>query len=280
MADATADSGRAATAPILVTGGTGNLGRLVVSRLRDAGRQVRVLSRHPGEPADGVEQVRADLATGDGVGAAVRGVGVVVHCAGSAKGDGDKARTLVRAAAAAGRPNLVYISVVGADRIPVRSRLDRAMFGYFAEKRAAEKVIAESGLPFSTLRATQFHDLTLTSVKAIAKLPVVPVPSGFRFQPVDAAEVADRLVELALGQPAGLVPDLGGPRAYAMADLVRGYLRAARKRRAVLPLPMPGGAAAALRAGANLTLDRAVGRRTWEDFLAERVGAGAAERVR
>jgi len=93
------------------------------------------------------------------------------------------------------------------------------------------------------------------------------VPAGFRFQPVDTGEVADRLVELALAGPAGLVPDLAGPRGYPMDELVRGYLRAAAKRRPILRVRMPGGAARAVRAGANLAPDRAVGRRTWEDFL-------------
>ena len=108
----------------------------------------------------------------------------------------------------------MYISVVGADRVPVVSGIDRAMFGYFASKRAAERVVADSGLPWTTLRATQFHDLILTVARQLAKLPVMPVPAGVRFQPVDAGEVAARLVELALGAPAGLVPDLAGPRVY------------------------------------------------------------------
>jgi uncharacterized protein YbjT (DUF2867 family) len=107
----------------------------------------------------------------------------------------------------------------------------------------------------------------------MAMLPVIPVPSGFRFQPVDAGEVAARLVELAVGTPAGLVPDMGGPRVYAMADLVRGYLRASGKRRPILPVRVPGKAARALREGANLTPDRAVGHRTWEEFLAAHVGS-------
>ena len=197
------------TSPFLVTGGTGTLGRLVVPRLRDAGAEVRVLSRRRHEPADGVEYVVGDLATGEGVDAAVDGIETIVHCAGSAKGDDDKARNLVRAAARAGARHLVYISVVGADRVPVVSGVDRAMFGYFASKRAAEQVVADSGLPWTTLRATQFHDLVLTVARQLAKLPVIPVPAGVRFQPVDAGEVADRLVELALGPPAGLVPDIG-----------------------------------------------------------------------
>jgi uncharacterized protein YbjT (DUF2867 family) len=199
-------------ATILVTGGTGTLGRLVAARLRDAGREVRVLSRHGHESRDGVEYVTGDLTTGEGVDAAVDGVGVVVHCAGQNKGDEATTGTLVRAARRAGAPHVVYISVVGVDRVPVVGRADRAMFGYFESKRAAERVVAESGLPWTTLRATQFHDLMLTTAKQMGRLPVIPLPAGFRFQPVDAGEVADRLVERARGAPAGLVPDQARPR--------------------------------------------------------------------
>lgn len=79
-------------------------------------------------------------------------------------------------------------------------------------------------------------------------------------------------MELALGPPAGLVPDLAGPRVYAMTDIVHSYVGARGKRRAIVPVRMPGGAAAAVRGGANLAPERAVGRRTWEEFLADRVG--------
>jgi uncharacterized protein YbjT (DUF2867 family) len=263
------------TSDILVTGGTGTLGRLVVHRLQDAGGKVRVLSRRGHEAGEGIEYVTGDLATGQGVEAAVDGAGVIVHCAGSNKGDEDKARNLVRAAARTGARHLVYISVVGADRVPVVSRADRAMFGYFASKLAAERVVAGSGVPWTTLRATQFHDLILMVARQMVKLPVIPVPAGFRFQPVDTSEVADRLVELALGSPAGLVPDIAGPRIYTVPGLLRGYLRAGGKRRVMVPVPVPGRAARAVRAGANLAPERAVGRRTWEDFLAERVASRA-----
>src|SRR5215470_7247747 len=134
------------TSDILVTGGTGTLGRPVVRRLQDAGAKVRVLSRRSREAGEGVEYVTGDLATGQGIEAAVDGAEIIVHCAGSNKGDEDKARNLVRAAARAGTRHLVYISVVGADRVPVVSAADRAMFGYFASKLAAERVVAGSGL--------------------------------------------------------------------------------------------------------------------------------------
>jgi uncharacterized protein YbjT (DUF2867 family) len=263
------------TPPILVTGGTGRLGRHVVRRLRDAGSNVRVLSRRSREAEDGIRFLSGDLATGEGIKAAVEGVEAIVHLAGtagSAKGDEDKARSLVRAASQAGAPHLVYISVVGADRIPVVSGVDRAMFGYFASKQAAEKVVEDSGLPWTTLRATQFHELMLLVAQQLAKLPVAPLPAGVRFQPIDADEVAARGGVLSLDEPAGLVPDMGGPRVYSTAELFRGYLRAShRRRRPIVPVWLPGKAARAFREGANLAPEQAVGHRTWEEFLAERV---------
>jgi uncharacterized protein YbjT (DUF2867 family) len=106
-------------------------------------------------------------------------------------------------------------------------------------------------------------------VQAMAKLPVIPVPAGVRFQPVDAGEVAARLVELTLGPPGGQVSDIAGPKVYEAVELLRGYLKVMRKRRLLISVRIPGGAARAIRAGANLAPDQAVGRRTWEEFLAE-----------
>lgn len=134
--------------------------------------------------------------------------------------------------------------------------------------------MADSGLPWTTLRAAQFHELMLTTVRQMAKMPVIPVPTGFRFQPIDAGEVATRLVELALGKPSGLVPDIAGPRMYEMKVLVRSYLRATNRHRLIMPVKVPGKAARAFRDGANLAPEQAVGHRTWEDFLAERLRSG------
>ena len=258
---------------ILVTGGTGTLGRLVVRRLVNAGHVVRILSRQARQDDADVEYVVGDLQTGQGVDVAVAGVGTIVHCAGSTKGDQDKARNLVRAASGAGVTHLVFISVVGADRIPVSSWLDRMMFGYFESKSAAEEIVAGSGIAFSTLRATQFHDLVLLAVRQMAKLPVVPAPAGFRLQPVDADVVAARLTQLTLGEPAGLVSDLGGPRIYQFSELMRDYLRTIDRRRLIVSMPLPGKAAGAFRAGANLTPEHAAGGRSWADFLADRLAA-------
>jgi uncharacterized protein YbjT (DUF2867 family) len=247
---------------IVVTGGTGGLGRRVVARLRDQGRNVRVLSRHPGASQAGVEYTAGDLQTNQGVEEAVSGAEIVVHCAGvgKIKEDTAQAQNLVVAARRGGVRHLVGISVVGAERIPVRSAVDRAMFAYFASQRAKELVIEQSGVPWSNLRATQFHDgFILAMVRAMSKLPIVPLPAGTRFQPVDADEVADALAKLALGAPAGQVPDIAGPKIYDSESLLRSYLVAIDKHRLILKVRMPGAAAAAIREGANLAPDRAVG---------------------
>ncbi|MGW4891221.1 SDR family oxidoreductase [Kitasatospora sp. NPDC004240] len=250
------------TSTILVTGGTGTLGRHVVPLLTEAGHHVRVLSRHPHEAADGVAYVAGDLVRGEGVDAAVAGADIVLHLAGGPKGDDVATAHLVRAAQRARVRHLVHISVIGVDRVPL---------AWFRMKLAAEEAVTGSGLPWTVLRAAQFHDLALTVVDKMTKLPVVPAPGGLRWQPVDARDVAARLVELTLDEPAGLVPDLAGPAVYDLGDLARSYLRARGKRRPLLPVRMPGKVGRAYRAGDNLTLrgaDR--GHRTWEEFLAER----------
>jgi uncharacterized protein YbjT (DUF2867 family) len=254
---------------VLVTGGTGTLGREVVARLRRAGRRVRVLSRRAQGEAAGVEYVAGDLGTGEGIPAAVEGASVIIHCAGTGTSDERLTKRLVDAARSAGSPHLVFISVVGADRVPGDRGLSRLMFRYFAEKLAAERVVVVSGLPWTTLRATQFHNLIFRVAGMLAKLPIGLIPAGFRFQPVAVAEVGERLVELALGAPQGLVDEMGGPQVLTTRELFETYLVATGRRpRPVISIPIPGRGARAAREGANLCPEQATGRETWEEFLA------------
>ncbi|MBG0830580.1 SDR family oxidoreductase [Planomonospora sp. ID67723] len=251
---------------ILVTGGTGTLGRHVVDRLAAAGRPVRVLSRTRG-PYIG------DLSTGAGLAEALDGVRTVVHLASDPLkrgADVEGARRLI--AAAAGGTHLVYISIVGVDRHP---------YSYYRAKYEVETMIERSGLPYTILRAVQFHDLVLSAARALARLPIVPVPAGMSFQPVEAGEVAARLAELALGEPAGRVPDMGGPEILGAAEIARIYLGSAGRRRPVLPVPIPGRVAAAFRRGVHLAPAHRDGRTTFARFLvasSERSGYAGADR--
>ena len=245
---------------MLVTGGTGTLGRQVVPLVQAAGWKVRVLSRSATDRGDGVEYVAADLLKGDGIDAALEGVEVVVHLAGGPKGDDVGTQNLVRAAERAGVRHLVHISVTAVDQLPLT---------YFKSKLGAEEAVRGSSVPWTVLRAAQFHDFAWNTLAAMTKLPVLPMPGGLRLQPVDARDVAERLVELALGEPAGLVPDIVGPKVYSLGQLARDYLKATGKRRLSLPIRVPGKAGKVYRSGGNLTLTGAtVGTRTWEDFVA------------
>ena len=100
-----------------------------------------------------------------------------MHCAGTSKGDEDKTLNLVRAASRAGARHLVYISVVGADRVPVASGVDRAMFAYFASKLAAERVGPSPTCP-GRPAGHPVSRVILTRARQMARLPVVPVPPG------------------------------------------------------------------------------------------------------
>ncbi|MBF6190726.1 MULTISPECIES: SDR family oxidoreductase [Nocardia] len=256
------------TAKILVTGGTGTLGRAVLPLLRDAGADVRVLSRTERPAKDGLEFVTGDLLGGTGIDAAVAGVGTILHLAGDAKGDDVATANLLRAATAAGVGHIVYISVTAAELLPMT---------YFRAKFAAEQAVAESGIPFTTLRAAQFHDFVPELVDSMLKSPVLPVLGGVRLQPVHVREVAARLAELTAGAPAGRVPDLVGPEVIGMRELVRDYVALLGKRRALLTVRVPGKAGRVYRAGGNLVTDGAdVGKLTWADYLAERRGAVSA----
>ena len=125
--------------------------------------------------------------------------------------------------------------------------------------------MADSGLPWTILRVTQFYDYCLANARKLSRLPVAPVPAGFTVQPVDPRDVAG-LVELALGEPAGRAPDMAGPQVSSWADLLRRYLKASHRRRWVVPVPIPG--TRAVRHDALLPPPGyTVGSRTWDQFL-------------
>lgn len=243
---------------ILVTGGTGTLGRLVTGRLRADGHEVRVLSRHS-------EPYAVDLRRGGpALDAALADVDTVVHCASSPNGGDEKAAArLIPAARRAGVAHLVYISIVGVDRVPLP---------YYRAKLAVERRIEESGIGWTVLRATQFHDLMATVLSKLTAPPLALLPAALSDQPIEVAEVADRLAELALMAPSGRVPDLGGPEIRSVPSLARAYLNATGRHRRLLEVPLFGRTYGAFRAGGHLAPEHAVGKGTFEEYLARRFG--------
>ncbi|HEU4946440.1 MAG TPA: NAD(P)H-binding protein [Kribbella sp.] len=241
---------------ILVTGATGTLGRPTVARLRAAGHDVRALSRKCGPGL-----VTGDLLTGEGIREAVTGAEVVLHLAtGRGRNDITLTKTLLDAARDAGTAHLVLVSIVGIEQIPL---------GYYQDKVEIERLVRESSLPHTMLRATQFHDLVDEVFTAQRYLPVVLAPSVV-LQPIAADEVAGRLVEIAEAEPAGRLPDIGGPQQRALPELARAWRRAKRSRRPIVTVRLPGRTFAAFAAGHPLVPGPAYGVRSFEDFLADR----------
>jgi uncharacterized protein YbjT (DUF2867 family) len=259
---------------ILLTGGTGGLGRELVRAAEAAGHTVRIASRgaRPAGTPAGREWARMDLGTGAGVPEALAGADAVIHAASDprrhAEVDVQGTRRLAEAARAAGTPHLVYVSIVGIDDIP---------FAYYRSKLAAERMVAESGVPHSILRATQFHAFVETMIAGFARVPLVlPLPSAFRFQPVDTGEAADRYVRAAEAGPGGRLTDFGGPEVLTLGEMARAWMTARGIRKPVVPLPLPGGLAAAFREGRNTLRNGGErGSVRWEDWL-RASGGGAA----
>ncbi len=249
---------------IAVAGGTGVVGRHVVRELESRGHEPVVLSRSHG----------IDLTKGNGLDEALAGVGVVVDVSNTNAMSRRAAVAFFSAAtgmllAAEERAEVghhVALSIVGIDRVPL---------GYYMGKLRQEKLCLAGRVPATVLRATQFHEFPAQLLERIPRSPVIPVPRMWS-QPVAAREVAGALVEAALDQPAGRLPDLAGPRVERLEDLVRQLLKARGRRRLILPIRVPGKAGRAMAEGSLIATRNGLrGTLTFDQWLASEDGREA-----
>jgi uncharacterized protein YbjT (DUF2867 family) len=241
---------------IAVAGGTGAVGRFVVSIARERGHRVAVLSR-----ADGV-----DLVTGQSLLKALEGVDTVIDVASihtlSAKASvrffTATTRNLLTAGKAAGVRHHVAVSIVGAEK---------AAAGYYAGKLAQEELVTKGDVPWTILRTTQFHEFAQQVLARSSVGPLALVPR-MATQPVAAREVAEALVDAAEAGPRGRLTDLGGPRVEQLVRMVRAYARKSGQPKLVLGFTAPGKLWHAMRSGALLPEPgAAVGRQTFREWL-------------
>jgi uncharacterized protein YbjT (DUF2867 family) len=251
---------------ILVTGGTGALGRPVVARLLESGHKVRILSRRA---APGDDWVQGDLATGAGLVQAVTGIDAIVH-AGSATTQPWKyratdvvgTRRLLAMAREAGVRHAVYVSIVGMEGVD---------YPYYKSKLAAEAVMRENIVPWSILRATQFHTLMEIFLDVFCKLPrLALVPFKWQFQPVDTRDVAARLADVVVAEPAGMLPDFGGPEVRDFKSIARSWLDARKSNRRLTNLSLPLKVSRQFAEGRLLTPDHKDGKMTFEQYLSRK----------
>lgn len=257
---------------ILVTGASGNLGRKLVQQLAGKGVLIRATSRRQRPDTEDVQWVQADLATGEGLAAAVEGVDLVIHAASDPtkntyQVDVAGTQRLLDCARDAGVGHFLYISIIGVDRIPL---------AYYRHKFAAEKIVEQSEIPWSIFRVTQFHSLIDMFFNMLARLPLIILPAGVRLQTIDAGEVATHIVAR-IRQPGGFSggrwPDLAGPESMVGEQMMREWLAVRGERRRVIPLWLPGRTLVEFRAGATTAPDDPHGTITWSDWLQKRYQA-------
>ncbi len=245
-------------ARVLVTGGTGMLGRQLVPLLLERGHDVLVLARHETGVVQGAEAMRGDVRTGEGLDAAVRDVATVIHAATSPRRAARKTEVFgtanVLKAAGQSGAHLIYVSIVG---------VDRSRFPYYKAKWEAEQRVESSSARWTIQRATQFHDL----LNLLLGSPVFITTPHLAFQVVDAAEVAGRLVDLVDSGPCGRAPDFGGPEVLPIAKLAK-IRREITGRRSSRLVPVPRlGPIRDFDDGHHLCPDQRTGRITWHDWL-------------
>ncbi|MEU3188293.1 NAD(P)H-binding protein [Streptomyces sp. NPDC006923] len=247
---------------VAVAGGTGLVGRLVVEELAAAGQDPVVLARSRG----------VDLVSGAGLDAAMAGVDTVVDVSNTTTVNSKKAisffgsvsRNLLDAGARAGVRHHVALSIVGIDRVGL---------GYYQGKLRQEEVVTDGPVPWTVLRATQFHEFAEQTLDRVPK-PFAVVPR-MRTQPVAAREVAQHLVRLALAPAQGMAPELAGPRVEQLVDMVRGLLRARHQRRLLLPVRLPGATGAAMTGDGQLPAGQGPrGSQTFGEWLAGHTAQG------
>jgi uncharacterized protein YbjT (DUF2867 family) len=241
---------------VAVAGGTGLLGRLVVAELDRAGLDPVVLARSQG----------VDLTTGAGLDAALTGADAVIDVSNVATTSGRTSvrfftaatSTLLAGAARADVGHVLTLSVVGADTVDL---------GYYRGKRRQEELLAAGSVPWTLLRATQFHEFAEQLLARLPGGPLVPVPV-MDTRPVAAQEVAAHLADLVQLQPVGMSTPIAGPERLAMTDMVRRVLATRGRRALVVPLRLPGRTGGAMAGGALVPAEPFVrGRTTFAEHL-------------
>ena len=198
---------------ITVIGASGLIGTKVGALLTADGHEVVRASRESG----------VDVLTGEGLADALAGADALVDVVNSPSFDDEpvmhffttSTSNLVNAAKAAGVGHYVALSIVGTDGLPES--------GYLRAKVAQEKLITESGLPYTIVRATQFQEFADAIVASLTDGSTVRVPDAL-IQPIAADDVASAVARAAVGEPLNRTADIGGPQKISFEELARGVL--------------------------------------------------------
>ena len=211
---------------IVIIGGTGLIGSKVATNLRERGYEVVAAS-----PNSGVNTL-----TGEGLAEVLEGASVVVDVSNSPSFEDaavmeffqTSTRNLLTCEATARVGHHVALSIVGSDRLPDS--------GYMRAKVAQEKLIKESSIPYSIVRATQFFEFVKRIADSATEGNTVRLPS-VGFQPLAANDVASVVSQVAIGSPLNGIVEVAGPERFRFDELIRQGLVASKDLREVIADP-------------------------------------------
>jgi uncharacterized protein YbjT (DUF2867 family) len=245
---------------ILITGGTGNLGKSLTKLLDEKNIPYIVGSRSNKSNARNIAVM--DLLKKEGIKEAVQGKEIIFHLATDLKKDTEATQNLLEAIDKKSNVHLIYISIVGIDKVP---------FNYYQQKLASENAIKASGIPFTILRATQFHEFIHQIISTFLKYRIGLLPKKVVSQPIQTEVVAKELYRLSLEQSANKTYEIGGVEALTLEQMVMEWQLLTGKKRWILNFPIFGSLGKTFRNGSLTTSHKTTESITWKQWLAQQL---------
>ena len=249
---------------ILVTGSTGKLGSALIKQLMGPSYEVTATSRTKPEGLEHASWVYSDLLTGEGLEEAVKDAEVIIHAATSPLKHAKQIEVSGLERFLSKMPQVkhfIYPSIVGIEEIP---------FKYYKLKYEAEEIVKNSGIPYSIVRATQFHEFVDNLLLSRTYFNTYIIPGSIKFQTVDTDDFANHLIGLISRGPQGRTDDFGGPEVMTLKEMAELKIRSNNESNKVLSLPLPGNLYKALLNGKNTNLKQKNGKKTFQQYLSDK----------
>lgn len=241
------------------------MGRMLLNELDTQHLSVFVLTRGKAfASSSGMKIINADLTDRASLNSALgHDYDVVIHCASNPREsdmvDIKGTENLLEAVGNGNVKNFIYISIVG---------VDKATYRYYQDKRRAEELVINSGVPYTILRITQFHDFVLNRIlDAGNENDVIVIPAGLKFQPIDLVDVCKRIGELIESGPANSILQIGGPEIMEIEEIVQQYQTIMKRARRIEMTSTLNDFRKLFTTGINLCPDQKWGSISWKDYL-------------
>ncbi|WP_335966698.1 NAD(P)H-binding protein [Galbibacter sp. PAP.153] len=250
---------------ILLTGGTGQLGRMLLKQIDYEDFHIDILTRNKIiDTIKNVGHLNADLTKVETLSPLRLGYDIIIHCASDPKNsesiDIQGTQNLLKSIKGDRTKNFIYISIVG---------VDKSTFPYYRNKLKTEKLIVNSGIPYTILRITQFHDFIYDRILSTTRSEdeLTTAPDGLKFQSIDLIDVCGEILGLLKIKATNSTIQIGGPEILKISDITKNYQEVIRPEKKISLIPPHNDFQKLFTTGINLCPNHKTGKITWRDFL-------------